>query len=105
MRYDKSMYNRLQSQLAVASKKSHDGVDDLAHRLLNAIIELDYKKIEELVIQGRGKGLLSVKDKEDNTFIHLVVKLIETSHYSGIKCPDIGDSSPLIQRVIINVPN
>ena len=91
-------------QLAVASKKSHSDVDDLALRLLIAIKKFDYKQIEKLVETGREKGLLNIKDKEDNTFIYLVAKLIETSHHREIKCPDIGDSSPLIQHVI-NVPN
>ena len=88
---------------ASSNKKSddNDDVDTLARRLFIAIVKLDYSKIEKLVKTGRNKGLLNVKEKEDNTFIHLVADVIDQRRYSG-NIPDIGDSAPLIQDVVYN---
>ena len=74
-----------------------DEVNGLALRLFIAIKKWDFKNIEELVDRGRDKGLLKVRDKAGNTFIHLVA-LILGSPRSKDKIPDT--SAPLIQRVL-----
>ena len=83
-------------------ESTSDDVDSLARRLFIAIVKLDYKTIEELVKRGRNKGLLNVKDKEDNTFIHLVADVICERRFNGI-IPDIDKSAPLIQDVVFYI--
>ena len=73
-------------------------VDTLAFDLFTAIVKLDYKNIEKLVKTNRNKGLLNAKDKDGNTFIHLVAYLILRTRPNNI--PDIDDSAPLMQDVI-----
>jgi len=93
----------LKQLTAVGNKQTvNDDVNESALRLFIAIGKLNYKKIEELVERGRDKGLLTVKDKDGNTFIHLVVKLFEEFlwHNRRMKIPNISDSSPLIQDVL-----
>ena len=85
---------------AARNKKSDYDVNTLALRLLIAIVKLDYQKIEELVKAGRNKGLLNVKDKKGNTFLHLVANIIDEQRHENI--PDIDDSAPLIQDVVYN---
>ena len=79
---------------------SNKDEDDLALPFFIAIRRLDYKQIEKLVERGRDKGLLHLRDKEGNTFIHLVSKLVEEFLHHEMEIPNIDDSSPLIQDVI-----
>ena len=85
-------------------------VDTSARHLFTAIKKSDYKHIEKLVKTNRNKGLLNAKDKDGNTFIHLVannlskflklqVLVLERWHDN---IPDIDDSAPLIQDVAFN---
>ena len=94
---------RLKQLTAVGNNKQtvNDDVNESALRLFIAIGKLNYKKIEKLVERGRDKGLLTVKDKDGNTFIHLVAKLLNGFlwHNYRKKIPNISDS-PLIQDVI-----
>ena len=82
-------------------ESTSDGVGTLALRLFIAIWKLDYKTIEELVKTGWTNGWLNVKDKEDNTFLHLVADVIRERRYNG-NIPDIDESAPLIQDVVYN---
>lgn len=74
-------------------------VNKLALDLFNAILSNQYKSIEQLVKKGRDKGVLNIKDRKGNTFLHLVVKIILKREYSFRGIPDIDDSAPLIQDV------
>jgi hypothetical protein len=76
---------------------SHDDVDILALHLFDAIMELNYKEIEQLVATGRDEGLLDVKDKENSTFLHLVADLI-WRRLDNIQV--IDDSSPFCLKKV-----
>ena len=75
-------------------------VDTSARHLFTAIKKLDYKHIEKLVKTNRNKGLLNAKDKDGNTFLHLIADVIRARWHENI--PDIDDSAPLIQDVAFN---
>ena len=97
-----SIYAYLRLQLTSASnKKSDSGVEESAQRLFIAIGKQEYMKIEELVKTGSNNGWLNVKDKEGNTFIHLVAKVIKERRNYNI--PDIDDSAPLIADVVFYI--
>ena len=81
--------------------ESASDVGTLALRLFIAIWKLDYKKIEKLIKTDCNKGLLNVKDKEGNTFVHFVGKLIRKRWHYNI--PDIDKSAPLIEYVVFYI--
>lgn len=92
------------------SRVSND-TESLARRLLMAIMKLNYREIEQLIAINRDKkGFLLVKDKNGNTFIHLIGNLITDFLTRGIKdCLPVRDckqipivdsaSAPFIHKV------
>ena len=75
-------------------------VDALALRLYLAIRECQYREIEQIVDAGREKGLLSVTDMDGNTFLLLVVDLIQRMAMRElVDIPSVDSSSHFIRKV------
>ena len=88
---------------AASNKKSDDDdVISFALQLFIAIKKLDYQMIEKLVKANRNKELLNGKEKDGNTFLHLVAHDIQKRRYNG-NIPDVDDSAPLIQDVVFYI--
>ena len=77
--------------------------DALALRLFKAITNYRYEEIEELVEVGQEEDdsfLSNATDIEGNTFLHLVLLLIDQHHWKdSINIPSVDNSAPSIRKV------
>lgn len=65
----------------------------MAFQLLSAIKKFRFAEIEQLVSQGQDTDLLTVTDKNGNTFLHLVTLLMDFHFLYYAEWFDAIDSS------------